>query len=188
MTTPSLSSLPGPVIMPWKGKWPKIDPTAFIAPGAVVIGDVEIGPEANIWFGVVIRGDVHEIRIGARTNVQDGTVVHATQFRAGTYIGSDVTIGHGAILHACVLKDRCFVGMGATILDEAMVETNAMVAAGALISPRKIVPSGELWAGNPAQKLRDMKPSEVDNIAGSAVRYTGFAAEYREMLRSGGAD
>lgn len=176
-------NLPAPIIMPWHGKWPKIHPTAFIAPGAVVIGDVEIGPEAGIWFGVVIRGDVHEIKIGARTNVQDATVIHATQFRAGTYIGADVTIGHGAVLHACVLNDRCFVGMGATILDEAKVETDAMLAAGALLAPNKVVPTGELWAGNPARKLRDMRPAEIENIAGSATRYVGFANEYLELLK-----
>lgn len=176
-------NLPAPIIMPWHGKWPQIHPTAFIAPGAVVIGDVEIGPEAGIWFGVVIRGDVHEIKIGARTNVQDATVIHATQFRAGTYIGADVTIGHGAVLHACVLNDRCFVGMGATILDEAKVETDAMVAAGALLAPGKVVPTGELWAGNPAKKLREMRPAEIENIAGSATRYVGFANEYIELLK-----
>ncbi len=175
-------SVPGPVLMPWQGKWPKIHDSAFIAPGATIIGDVEIGPEANIWFGVVIRGDVHEPRLGARTNVQDGTVIHATQFRAGTYIGADVTIGHGAILHACVLQDRCFIGMGAVVLDEAVVETNGMLAAGGLLAPTKRLAGGELWAGNPAKKLRDMKPAEIENITGSAQRYVGFANEYKAML------
>ncbi len=175
-------AVPGPILLPWNGVWPTIHESAFIAPGAVIIGDVVIGADSNIWFGVVIRGDVHEIRIGARTNVQDGTVVHATQFKAGTYIGDDVTIGHGAILHACTLKSRCFVGMGAVILDQATVETDAMVAAGALISPNKTVPTGELWAGNPARLLRPLKPAEIENIAGSADRYVGFGTTYRAQL------
>ena len=177
--------LPGPILMPWNGVWPTIHDSAFIAPGAVIIGDVVIGPETSIWFGVVIRGDVHEIRIGARTNVQDGTIIHATQFKAGTYIGDAVTIGHGAVLHACTLKDRCFIGMGAVVLDQATVETDAMVAAGALIAPGKTVPTGELWAGNPAKMLRPLKPAEIENIAGSADRYVGFGNSYRAQMDAG---
>ncbi len=175
-------ALPGPILMPWQGVWPTIHDSAFIAPGAVIIGDVVIGPEASIWFGVVIRGDVHEIRIGARTNIQDGTIVHATQFKAGTYIGDEVTIGHGAVLHACRLQDRCFIGMGALVLDQATVETEAMVAAGALIAPGKIVPTGELWAGNPGKLLRPLKLAEIENIKGSADRYVGFGNGYRAEM------
>jgi gamma-carbonic anhydrase len=169
----------GPLILPWQGKLPTIHPSAYIAPNATIIGDVVIAEDANIWFNVVIRGDVHEIRIGARTNIQDLTMVHATLGRAGTYIGDDVTVGHGAVLHACRLESRSFVGMGAIILDEAVVETDAMVAAGALVTSFKRVPGGELWAGNPARKLRDLKPDEITGIADSAIRYVGYARGYR---------
>ncbi len=169
----------GPLILPWKGRLPVIHPTAYVAPNATIIGDVEIGPEASIWFGVVIRGDVHEIRIGARTNVQDLTMVHATQGRAGTYIGDDVTIGHGAVLHACVLEARCFVGMGAVVLDEAVVESEAMVAAGAVVTPAKRVPTGELWAGNPAKLMRPLKSGEREGLLASATRYVGYARGYQ---------
>lgn len=170
------------LILPYRGVLPRIDASAFIAPNATVIGDVEIGPEASIWFGVVIRGDVNPIRIGARTNIQDNAVIHATEFRCGTTIGADVTVGHSAILHACTVQDRGFVGMGACLLDEALVESDGMVAAGALLTSGKKVLGGELWAGNPAKKLRDLKDAERANILDSAKRYAAFGREYREQL------
>lgn len=166
------------LILPYKGIMPRIHPSAFIAPNATIIGDVEIGEDCGIWFGVVIRGDVHEIKVGARTNIQDNSVVHATKGRAGTYIGADVTIGHLAVLHACVLEDVSFVGMGAVVLDEAVVETGSMVAAGAIVTMRKRVPRGELWAGNPARKLRDLSEKDQAGIADSAVRYVAYARDY----------
>lgn len=175
----------GPTILPWNGKWPKIADSAFIAPNATIIGDVEIGPDSSIWFGVVIRGDVHEIRIGARTNVQDNSVVHATQFLAGTYIGDDVTIGHAAVLHACTLHNGSFVGMQACVLDKAVIETGGMLAAGALLSPGKVIASGELWAGNPAKKLRDMAEKDQTGIYRSAAAYAQFGKEYRDALSQG---
>ena len=168
-----------PLILPWQGILPTIDPTAWIAPNATITGDVVLGADASVWFNVVIRGDVHEIRIGARTNVQDNTVVHATKDRHGTYIGADVTIGHSAVLHACILEDASFVGMGAIVLDEAVVERHAMLAAGALLTSGKRVPSGELWAGNPAKKLRDLTDGERAAIDASALRYVEYTAGYR---------
>jgi carbonic anhydrase/acetyltransferase-like protein (isoleucine patch superfamily) len=168
-----------PTILPFRGVYPTIHPTAFIAPGVVVIGDVEIGEEANIWFGCVIRGDVHSIRIGARTNVQDNTVIHVTRGTGPTRIGAGITIGHHAVLHACTLEDGCFVGMGAVVLDDAVVETGGMLAAGALLAPRKRVKPGELWAGNPAKLFRPMSEAEQAFIPVSAQNYVDLAAEYR---------
>jgi carbonic anhydrase/acetyltransferase-like protein (isoleucine patch superfamily) len=169
------------LILPWKGILPRIHPSAFIAPNATVIGDVEIGLESSIWFGVVVRGDVHQIRIGARTNIQDNAVVHCTEGRAGTSVGDDVLVGHAAILHACVVESGAFIGMGACILDEAVVEAGAMVAAGALVTPAKRVPRGELWAGNPAKKMRDLSPEEIAKLTRGAGRYVEHAAVYRDM-------
>lgn len=170
-------------ILPYKGKLPKIHPTAFIAPGAVVIGDVEIGAYSNIWFGCVVRGDVNYIRIGERTNIQDGTVVHVTRVTSPTHIGSGVTIGHGAVIHACTLEDNCFVGMGATILDDAVIEREGMLAAGALLTPKKRLPSGELWGGNPAKLLRPLKQAEKEFFPQSAENYVQLGQEYLTELK-----
>jgi carbonic anhydrase/acetyltransferase-like protein (isoleucine patch superfamily) len=175
-----------PIILPYKGIAPKIHPTALIMPGAVVIGDVEIGEFSNIWPGCVIRGDINHIRIGKRTNIQDGTVIHVTRHdlaTAGeghTTIGDDVTVGHQAVLHACTLENASFVGMGATVIDGVVVQTGAMVAAGAMVPYRKVIPTGQIWAGNPAKFLRDMKQSEKDYILQSAQNYVNDAQNYLE--------
>jgi carbonic anhydrase/acetyltransferase-like protein (isoleucine patch superfamily) len=165
-----------PIILPFDGKYPKISDKAFIAPGATIIGDVEIGEYSSIWPGVVIRGDVNYIRIGKRTNIQDNSVIHVTRpsiagDRGMTIIGDNITIGHMAMLHACTLEDQCFVGMSSTIIDGAVVKTNAMVAAGAVVTPNKTVPTGQLWAGNPAKYMRDLKQPELDFIPKSAENY-----------------
>ena len=167
---------PKPIILPFNGVYPKISDKAFVAPGAVIIGDVEIGEYSSIWPGVVIRGDVNYIRIGRRTNIQDNSVVHVTRPQiAGesgmTIIGDNITIGHMAMLHACTLKDNCFVGMSSTIIDGAVIESNAMVAAGAIVTPNKKIPQGQLWAGNPAKYMRDLKQAELDFIPQSAENY-----------------
>lgn len=166
-------------ILPHKGRLPTIAPDVFVAPTAVVIGDVVIGAETSVWFGCVIRGDVHEIRIGQRTNIQDGTVVHVTGGKLGTYIGSDITIGHNATIHACTLEDGCFIGMGAVILDGVVVETGAMVAAGAVVTPGKRVKRGELWGGNPAKLLRPLAADEMAFFPKSAANYARLAESYR---------
>lgn len=165
-------------ILPYQGKLPTIAADCFIAPTATVIGDVEIGAETSVWFNCVIRGDVHEIRIGARTNIQDGTIVHVTGGKLGTYIGSDITIGHGAVLHACTLEDCCFIGMGAVILDGAVVETGAMVAAGAVVTPGKRVKAGELWGGNPAKLLRTLSEADQAFFPVSAANYVELGRRY----------
>ena len=180
MATESNSNrAPGALLLPFGDATPRVADDAFVAPGAVVIGDVEIGSAASVWFGCVVRGDVHFIRIGARSNVQDGTIIHVSRAGAPTRIGEDVTIGHGCIIHACTLETRAFVGMGATILDEAVVETDAMLAAGSLLTARSRVPTGELWAGRPAKLLRRIRPEELRSFADRAHHYVALAAQYR---------
>ncbi len=164
--------------MPFKGRMPKLGDNVFIAPTASVIGDVEIGANSSIWFGVTVRGDVHEVRIGANTNIQDGSVVHVTGAKFGTYIGSNVTIGHNAIIHACTLEDGAFVGMGAIILDGAVVEGGSMVAAGAVVTPGKRVKRGEMWAGSPAKLMRAISEEEIAAFAWSAPHYVELAGDY----------
>lgn len=172
-----------PYIIPYNGKLPKIAEDAFIARNATIIGDVEIGAGANIWYNVVVRGDVASIRIGERANIQDGTIVHVSRGQPGTVIGSDVTIGHMAIIHACTLEDHAFVGMGATVMDGAVVEGGGMVAAGALLTPNKRVKQGELWSGSPAKYWRDITDEEKKTLPQTAAHYAKMAQEYR---RNGG--
>lgn len=167
-----------PVIMPYKGKYPKIAEDAFIAANAVIIGDVEIGSKASIWYGCVVRGDVHHIRIGDGTNIQDGTIIHVNRNDGPTIIGKGVTVGHMALLHACILEDHCFVGMGSKVIDNAVVKTHGMVAAGALISPNKIVESKQLWAGVPGKFFRELSQDEIDYIKISEDNYIKLAAEH----------
>jgi carbonic anhydrase/acetyltransferase-like protein (isoleucine patch superfamily) len=165
-------------ILPYKKILPKLGKNVWIADNAIVAGDIEIGDESNIWFGVTMRGDVHEICIGRRTNIHDNSVVHVTRKVSGTYIGDEVTVGHGAIIHACVLQSRCLIGMGAVVLDEAVVEENAMVAAGALVPPKKVIPAGQLWGGSPARYMRDLTKEELDFLPQSADNYVRLAADY----------
>lgn len=170
------------LILPYMGKKPKIAAGVFVAPGAVVIGDVEIGEGSSVWFGCIIRGDVCPVRIGRNTNIQDGTVIHVTRNTGPTHIGNGITIGHSALLHACTLEDDCFIGMNATVMDDAVVESGGMLAAGALLAPTKRLPKGELWAGNPAKLFRPMRDSEKEFIPVSAQNYCKLAAEYlRDM-------
>jgi len=167
------------LILPYKNILPRIHHSAFIAQTAVITGDVEIGPDSSIWFGCVMRGDVNQIRVGARTNIQDGTIVHCTRDKFACVIGSDITIGHGAILHACVLEDGCFVGMGATVMDGARIESGAMVAAGAMVTPGKVVKKGELWGGSPAKLMRPLSAEELAFFPVSAKHYVDLARNYR---------
>lgn len=167
-----------PIILPYNGILPTIHPSAFIAAGAVIVGDVTIGAQSNIWFGCVLRGDVQSITVGERTNIQDGTVVHVTRETGPTRIGSGITIGHKALLHACTLEDDCFVGMGSIVLDHATVKSGGMLAAGAMLTSNKVLPAGELWAGNPAKHFRAMTQDERDWIAGSAAHYVALAGRY----------
>jgi carbonic anhydrase/acetyltransferase-like protein (isoleucine patch superfamily) len=173
------------IVMPYKGMLPRIAADAFIAPTAVVIGAVEIGAEASVWFGCVLRGDSNTITIGPRTNIQDGTVIHVNHEREGaagtkTTIGADVTVGHMALLHACTVEDGAFIGMKACLMDGVHVESGAMVAAGALVTPGKRIRKGELWAGSPAKLMRPLTEKEMAYFAYSAEHYCKVAANYRD--------
>jgi carbonic anhydrase/acetyltransferase-like protein (isoleucine patch superfamily) len=171
-----------PLVFPVLGKAPRIDRAAFVAPNAVVCGEVEIGPGASVWYGCVLRGDVNSIRVGADANIQDGTVVHVTRKRHGTEIGAGVTIGHMALVHGCTLEDFAFIGMGATVMDGCVVETDAMLAAGALLTPGKRVKRGELWAGRPARFLRPLEADEIAYIRDTAGHYARLGAEHAAAL------
>lgn len=171
-----------PIILPYKNVVPKIHPSAFIAENAVIIGDVEIGEDSSIWYGCTLRGDVNDIRIGARTNIQDHTIIHVSSTTQGTSIGDDVTVGHAAVLHACTIGSLAFIGMQACVMDEAVVEEQAMIAAGALIAPGKKVPKGQLWGGSPARHMRDLSQKDLDLLPFSAQRYVQLARTYREEL------
>ncbi|MGY9005523.1 MAG: gamma carbonic anhydrase family protein [Alphaproteobacteria bacterium] len=171
------------MIRPFSGTSPKIADNVFVAETAAVIGNVEIGEGSSIWYGVTIRGDVNEVRIGKNTNIQDGTVIHVDAHGEHwngmpTHIGDNVTVGHLAMLHACTLEDGSFVGMSATVLDGAVVETGAMVAAGAVVTPGKRVLAGQLWAGMPAKHMRDLSEEDIAYFQVSADHYSELAGKY----------
>lgn len=167
------------IIRPYGGKAPRVDASAFLAETAIAIGDVEIGPDSSLWFGTIVRGDVNAIRIGARTNLQDQTVVHVTSKTHPTVIGDDVTVGHRAVLHGCTVHDRCLVGIGAIVMDGAVVGPDAMVAAGALVPPGAVVPPGTLAVGSPARPKRALTAQERAHLSRSAESYAAYAAQYR---------
>ena len=166
------------LIVPHKGFVPKVARSAFIAANATLVGDVEIGENASIWFGVILRGDGPGIRIGENSNLQDGTVVHVAARGLMTVVGRNVTVGHKALLHACEVQDGAFIGMNSTVLDGAVVESEAMVAAGALVTPGKVVRRGELWAGNPARKLRELTEKDFETFRRIAAGYVELARSY----------
>jgi len=159
---------------------PRIDPSAWIAPGAIVVGDVEIGPDSSVFFGCVLRGDVHAIRIGARTNVQDGTVVHVMHRTYPTRIGDDVTIGHGAIVHGCTIGNRVLIGMGAILLNGVEIGEGSIVAAGTLVPERTVVPPRSLVMGSPARVRRTLTDEEVASIQEYADNYVRYRLDYLE--------
>jgi carbonic anhydrase/acetyltransferase-like protein (isoleucine patch superfamily) len=150
----------------------------FLAETCVLIGDVVIGDESSIWYGVVLRGDMYPIRIGARTNLQDGTIVHITGGKFAATIGDDCTVGHGAIVHGCTIEDHCLIGMGATILDGARVGRGSLVGAGALVTPGSDIPPSSLVLGAPARVVRPINPGEQEQIEYGAAHYVELARRY----------
>ena len=172
-------------IRPYRDHLPILGQRVYLDPLAVVVGDVELGDDVSIWPFTVVRGDVNFVRIGDRSNIQDGTVIHVSHdgphLRRGgfaTRIGSDVTIGHKAIIHACTIEDAALIGMGAVILDGAVVKKHGFVGAGALVSPGKVVGEGELWLGNPAKKVRQLSETEIEALYYSAGHYVRLKDEY----------
>ncbi len=179
-----------PLIISIHGKTPKIHGSAFIAPGCKIIGDVEIGPEASIWYNCVIRAEVNKVRIGARTNIQDGTIVHCDgpdpMHPEGfpTIIGDDVLIGHLAMIHGCTLEDRAFVGLSTTIMNGCVIEGDAMLAAGAMLTPGKRVSSGQLWAGSPAKHMRDLSEQAIAEMHMGVAHYVENAKAHKAAVEA----
>jgi gamma-carbonic anhydrase len=174
-------------IVPFGGKTPQIAPDAFVALGAMIIGDVAIGAGSSIWYNCVLRADVNRIRIGARCNIQDGTVIHVDSPRDGgvglpTIIGDDVLIGHMVMLHGSILHDRAFVGLGSIVMDGCTIESDGMLGAGAMLTPGKIIRAGELWIGRPAKKLRDLTREEIAGNQIGVAHYVHNAAAHKAAL------
>lgn len=165
-------------IIPYKGRVPKLHDSVFVAEGAKIIGDVHIGEQSGVWFNVVIRGDVNFIHIGSRTNIQDNAVLHVTTNTAPLAIGSEITIGHSAVLHGCTIDDCCLIGMGSIVMDRAHIHRNAMVAAGTIVLEGFDVPEGMLVAGIPAKVKRALTEEERQFIRQSAANYVGYAQAY----------
>jgi carbonic anhydrase/acetyltransferase-like protein (isoleucine patch superfamily) len=170
-----------PIILPYNGVWPKIAPTAFVAPGAVIIGDVEISDEASVWFNCTVRGDIAPVRIGARSNVQDNSVLHVNA-DAPCLIGADVTIGHGAIVHGTTVGDNVMIGMGATVLSYTTIGAGAVVAAGSLVLERMVVDPGAVVMGVPAKVRSNLSEAQQEELRQIPGRYVGVSGTYRAML------
>lgn len=178
-------------LIPLGGKAPRIDATAFVAPGARLIGDIEIGAESSIWYNCVLRGDMNRIRIGARSNIQDGTVIHVDPPRPDSppdgypcLIGEEVLIGHMAMIHGCKLRDRAFVGLGSIVMDGCEIEGDAMLAAGAMLTPGKRIPAGQLWAGRPAKYVRDLTEADLAGMRAGVAHYVALAKRHAEAVRA----
>jgi carbonic anhydrase/acetyltransferase-like protein (isoleucine patch superfamily) len=167
-----------PVILPVKGIMPAFGNDCYIAPNATIVGDVVMGDHCSIWFNAVLRGDVNVIRMGNKVNVQDGAVIHCTYQKAGTIIGNNVSIGHNAIVHGCVIEDNVLIGMGAIVMDNARVGSNSIIAAGAVVLENTEIEAGSIYAGVPAKKVKEISPEmisgEIDRIANNYVMYSGW--------------
>ncbi|MEM6833647.1 MAG: gamma carbonic anhydrase family protein [Pseudomonadota bacterium] len=164
-------------------KHPQIADDVFIAPGAQVMGDVTIGKGSSIWFNCVLRGDVNTIEVGEGTNIQDGTVVHVSRRTHPTVIGSNVLIGHMAMVHGCILKDWSFVGLGSIVMDGCVVEEDGMLAAGAMLTPGKVIGKGELWGGRPAKLMRTLTEEQITSNRTASPHYAQLAQVYRSELK-----
>ncbi|NMW32629.1 gamma carbonic anhydrase family protein [Altererythrobacter sp. RZ02] len=183
---------PGVTIVPIHGKTPKIHETAFIAPGCVLIGDIEIGAESSVWYNCVLRADVFTIRIGERTNIQDGTIVHCDPPHPGdaegspAVIGDDVLIGHMAMVHGCTIEDRGFVGLGAIAMNKSRIGSDAMLAAGAMLTEGKVMEPRQLWAGRPAKFLRDLPEPAIAGMQAGVMHYTENAKHHAAAIAAAG--
>jgi gamma-carbonic anhydrase len=170
----------GPDIRPYRGKWPQIAATAYLDRASVIIGDVVIGEDSSVWPMTVVRGDVHYIRIGKRTNIQDGCVLHVMKDEYPVVLGDDVTVGHAVTLHGCTIESNVLIGMRCTILNGAVIGANSIIAAGTLITERSVIPSGSLVMGSPGKVKRELTTADVESIGKYAQRYV----EYKNIYRS----
>lgn len=166
------------VIREVNGKYPQIPADCFVAENATIVGDVILGAECSIWFNAVVRGDVNQISIGNKVNIQDGAVIHCTYLKHPTIIGNNVSIGHNAIVHGCTIKDNVLIGMGAIVMDNCVIESNCIIAAGAVVTQNTTVPSGTIYAGVPAKKVKDIDQSdfagEIERISNNYVMYSSW--------------
>jgi carbonic anhydrase/acetyltransferase-like protein (isoleucine patch superfamily) len=169
------------MLIGYRERVPQVDPTAYVQTSAQVIGDVTIGAHSSVWFNVVIRADVHHVRIGARTNIQDSSTIHVTRERWPTLIGDGVTVGHGAILHGCRIGNGCLVGIGAIVLDGAVINEECLIAAGSLVTPETEIAPRQLVMGAPAKAVRALRADELAYLEASAANYVAHAATYREQ-------
>lgn len=170
-----------PIILPVNGKTPNFGTDCFIAPNATIVGEVSCGNHCSFWFGSVIRGDVHFIKMGNKVNIQDNATIHATYQKSPTTIGNNVSVGHNAIVHGCTIEDNVLVGMGAIIMDDVHVESNVIIAAGAVVTQKTKCESWSIYAGTPAKKIKTLSPElfkgEVERIANNYVKYSGWFKE-----------
>ena len=169
------------MILSFKDKTPQIDSSVYIAHSAMVVGDIVIGEESSVWFNTVIRGDVNYIRIGKRTNIQDGCVLHVARKKFPRFIGDEVTVGHNVTLHACTIASRCLIGMGAVVMDGAKIGENCIIGAGALVTPKTLIPSGNMAVGSPAKVKRKLTDDEIQAIQDSANYYVGDTKSYLDL-------
>jgi carbonic anhydrase/acetyltransferase-like protein (isoleucine patch superfamily) len=167
------------LIRSYKGRWPQIAASAYIDPAAVIIGDVNIGEHASVWPGAVVRGDVHWIRIGARTKIQDGSVLHVMKDQYPLILGDGVTVGHGVVLHGCTIESRVLVGMGSIVLNGVRVGTGSIIAAGTLVAERTVIEPHSLFMGHPGKFRRTLSPENLEGIDAYAAHYVEYAEEYR---------
>ena len=166
------------MIIKFQNKQPQLGENVYVSENAMVIGDVTLGDEVNIWFGAVLRGDMHYIKIGNRTNIQDNSVVHVTTKVSPTNIGSGVTVGHGAIIHGCTIEDDCLIGMGAILMDDAVIGAGSLIGAGALIPPNMKIPKNSLVVGSPGKVVRQVKDFEREMILERPQEYIDLASIY----------
>lgn len=167
------------MILSYLGKYPKIDESVFICEGSHIIGDVVLDKDVNVWFNCVIRGDVNYIRIGERTNIQDGALLHVTYRKYPLIVGKDVSIGHGAMLHGCTVKDSVLIGMASVLLDNCIVNSNSLIAAGTLVKENFTVPEGVLVAGVPGTIIRNLTEEEIENIKQHSRNYQMYVNNYK---------
>ena len=170
----------GAIIRAYAGVWPRIHPDAWIAPGAVVVGDVEIGADSSLWYGSVLRGDVHSIRIGARSNLQDGCILHVTRDRFACLLGDEVTVGHRAVVHGCRVGDGALIGIGAIVLDGAEVGAGALIGAGAVVTPGAKIPERWMALGVPARPVRELTADEALEQRARTLAYVDTARRHRD--------
>jgi carbonic anhydrase/acetyltransferase-like protein (isoleucine patch superfamily) len=171
------------MIRPFKSATPTVPPTCYVDPSAQLIGDVILGEHASIWMNAVLRGDVHEIRVGAHSNIQDNSVLHGMKQQYGVYLGEYVTVGHSVTLHGCVIEGRCLIGMGSIILNGAKIGAGSIIAAGTLIPEKTVVEPGSLWMGSPGKFRRKLDPADQETIMRYAANYLGYKDEYLKESR-----